>query len=215
MTRKHEDRLRRDIDGELDTETGGSVLSVPGATSPVPEAEIEEFLKIYPEKAGYDDKWTRREFGEALRAGVSAEELIRAAKNYRAECDRMKTEARFIKTASYWIRDGAWRDWLGGAPNPVLKTEKYLSVCREFRDRLTEKYLLLGKLYFGEIDEDYWRAETRKLDMILADVAARKRAIIEQRSPVEGEGIRVDPPEEVRVEMRRMAAELKGKEVGV
>lgn len=72
------------------------------------ERELERIYSEYPRKEGKSGgmKIVKRE----IKSPEDSEQLIKAIKNYRTNCEREKKEKKYIKLFSTFM--GEWRDWL-------------------------------------------------------------------------------------------------------
>lgn len=66
-------------------------------------SDFEAFWSVYPRKA--DKGQAYKKYQARLKSGYSPEELEKAAKNYRDECIRQKTEQKYIKHAKTFLGD--------------------------------------------------------------------------------------------------------------
>jgi predicted phage replisome organizer len=77
-----------------------------------------EFWEVYPR---HDEKKnTYKKYQARLKDGYSPQELLAAAKAYRAECERNRTDKRYIKQGKTFLSDSTpFEDYLpkGGQPN--------------------------------------------------------------------------------------------------
>lgn len=76
-------------------------------------AHFEEFWKVYPR---HDDKAKAfRNYKARLNEGYSEEELLKAAQNYKAECDKEQRIKKYIKMGSTFLGiDKPFTDYLKG-----------------------------------------------------------------------------------------------------
>lgn len=65
--------------------------------------DFEAFWKEYPRKA--DKGQAYRKYQARIKNGYSPEELITAARNYKLECDRKRTQQEYIKHAKTFLGD--------------------------------------------------------------------------------------------------------------
>jgi hypothetical protein len=77
---------------------------------------FERFRAAYPRRP--DNPWarTKKRFEEALKRGVSAEDLIRSAEGYAEQCRIMGKEPKFISYASTFLHQRDYEDFLEEAP---------------------------------------------------------------------------------------------------
>lgn len=95
--------------------------------------EFEEFWSVYPRRV--EKKAAFRKWQTCLKAGASAADMIRAARNYAEDCRRRGTEKRFIKHASTFLGpDRPFLEWVNGPPEPSLPNRQPRSPNR-FADK--------------------------------------------------------------------------------
>lgn len=70
--------------------------------------EFEKFFQAYPRKNDKLASFAR--FKEQL-AVTDVDTLMRAVNAFRAECDRNRTEKRYIPMCKTWLNQGRWRDY--------------------------------------------------------------------------------------------------------
>ena len=90
-------------------------------------AHFEEFWKIYPR---HDDKAKAyRNYIARLNEGYSEQELLKAAQNYKAECDKEQRIKKYIKMGSTFLGiDKPFTDYLkGGSDDGSNNTTSYES----------------------------------------------------------------------------------------
>ncbi|MEP9347796.1 helix-turn-helix domain-containing protein [Xanthobacter sp. KR7-225] len=87
--------------------------ATPGAAV---ESDFQEWFGQYPKREGEDG--ARREYRAARQRGATAADLLTGAMRYGSAC--RGREPRFIARASYWLRDGRWKD----APPPALVSDQ-------------------------------------------------------------------------------------------
>ncbi len=74
--------------------------------------EFESFWTEYPRKIEKQD--AAKTFNKIVKAGEDHAVIIQCAKNYKAECKRLKTEQRYIKHAKTFLNEGRYKDYLEG-----------------------------------------------------------------------------------------------------
>lgn len=80
--------------------------------------EFEAFWGAYPKREPNPKGIAFRAWQKVLKAqAVTAEDLIRAAANFAAECARLKTEQKFIVHARTFLSQERWTDYL---PRPEV-----------------------------------------------------------------------------------------------
>jgi hypothetical protein len=92
----------------------GDGVPKPAARRDVPYAdEFDQFWKPYPRKVDKAD--ALKAYQARRREGVSHEDLLAAAVHYASQ--RKGQEQAYTKhAATFLAKDGAWTEWLGGAP---------------------------------------------------------------------------------------------------
>ncbi|WP_110930923.1 DUF4373 domain-containing protein [Paenibacillus bouchesdurhonensis] len=74
--------------------------------------EFESFWTEYPRKIEKQD--AAKTFNKIVKEGEDHAVIIQCAKNYKAECKRLKTEQRYIKHAKTFLNEGRYKDYLEG-----------------------------------------------------------------------------------------------------
>lgn len=82
-------------DSDSENETGTNKMKY--------SKDFEMLWEIYPRKI--DKGQAYKKYEARLRDGYSPEELIRAVRNYKEQCDKQKTDQRFIKHAKTFFGD--------------------------------------------------------------------------------------------------------------
>lgn len=80
-----------------------NAVEAPKARRQERDPDFEEFWKVYPRK---EDKGSAyKKYNARRKDGFSPEELLEAAKNYAAQCEREKTERKYIKLGKTFLSD--------------------------------------------------------------------------------------------------------------
>ncbi len=79
--------------------------------------EFEAFWAAYPKRIGTNPKKPAFRAWEKMRKIASAEDLSRAAKNFAAECVKLKTDPAFVPHTRTWLAQERWTDYLGTPPD--------------------------------------------------------------------------------------------------
>ena len=72
------------------------------------KAKLSEFNSAYPRGAALPAQWAE------ARRHAGADNLVRAAKAYAAQCKRRNTQERYITLARNWLKNHAWEEILPG-----------------------------------------------------------------------------------------------------
>lgn len=82
--------------------------------------DFEEFWNIYPRKSEKGNAY--RKYHARLKDGWSPAELLEAARNYAADCERNKTEKEYIKHAKTFLSDSTpFTDFLPGKGDSIFE----------------------------------------------------------------------------------------------
>lgn len=85
--------------------------------------DFEAFWKEYPRKA--DKGQAYRKYQARIKSGYSSEELLKAAQNYKLECDRKHTQTEYIKHAKTFLGDATpFVDYLPSRNEETCNTKK-------------------------------------------------------------------------------------------
>ena len=99
-------------------------------------AHFEEFWEIYKKKK--DKSRAHEQYLARLNEGYSEQELLTACKNYMAECEKKKTEERYIKDAKTFLSiHKPFLDYLKGGEEETDGTD---SETHEFTDEELKAY---------------------------------------------------------------------------
>lgn len=74
--------------------------------------EFEIFWNEYPRKLG--KKEAAKTFEKVVKAGEDPNVIIQCATNYKKQCDRLKTEAQYIKHPKTFLNEERYKDYLQG-----------------------------------------------------------------------------------------------------
>ena len=88
-------------------------------------SKIQQFKDAYPKKVAAH--LIEKPFKEAMSQGATADQLIRAAKNYADECSRTKKEMGFIKFPTKFLNEGLWENYLTVPETREPSVEEVLS----------------------------------------------------------------------------------------
>lgn len=83
----------------------------PTRTKEIYAEAFNEFWTIYPRKKVKDA--SRQAYTRARKRGASHEEILAGAVAYRSQCQRERTDEKFIAHATTWLNQGRWKDHLG------------------------------------------------------------------------------------------------------
>ena len=73
-------------------------------------SEFESFWNEYPRKIGKQD--AAKTFQKVVKAGGDPEEIILCARNYKTQCDRLKTEIQYIKHPKTFLNEERYKDYM-------------------------------------------------------------------------------------------------------
>ena len=80
--------------------------------------EFEEFWSVYPKKADKGEAY--KKYRARRNEGYSAEEILAAAKAYRAECERKHTDKQYIKHAKTFLGQNlSFTEYIPRNPEPA------------------------------------------------------------------------------------------------
>ena len=121
--------LHLDPDSDPDSDPSSSldtcVCSAPTAKAKRHDypTEFEAWWAIYPRKVV--KKAAAAKWKATLRKGVTAAELLTAARNYADDCERRGRELEYIKHPATFLGPAEpWRDWAEREPEPELTPEE-------------------------------------------------------------------------------------------
>ncbi len=88
---------------------------------------FDRFWEVYPQRKGDRAKTPARVlFEKAVKSGVSADEIIRAAEKY-AVAEKENSNTPFIMQAQRWLRNKRWLDF-AFAPSKILPSPNQVFV---------------------------------------------------------------------------------------
>ncbi len=91
----------------------------------LPTRQFEIFWRTYPSRRPHSNpkKPARAKFETAVKHGVAAADIIRAAENYAAYVEREGTDPKFVPQAQTWLNQERWTQYqeaAGGEPAPLM-----------------------------------------------------------------------------------------------
>lgn len=123
-------------------------------------ADFETFWQSYPRRVDKQRAW--QNWKTELKSGSSAEDMIRAAKNYAKMCAAQRREVDKIKHPSTFLgRDRSWMEYVEGVPEEGISV--YERSAKRSLDQIAEDFRLGLEMY----DEEVIDVDARELGGIL------------------------------------------------
>ncbi len=87
--------------------------------------QFDVFWRTYPSRRPHSNpkKPAHAKFETAVKRGVAAADIIRAAENYAAYIEREGTDPKYVAQAQTWLNQERWAQYqeaAGGEPAPLM-----------------------------------------------------------------------------------------------